>query len=430
MLPTYFADLNTWREEVLQTAAQLTHDQAGLWALAQQLCPQPLTAAAPTADLWGAHVTGQMLAEFAQHENLTEDDAQTLATVCVSLAQGVMRSNLPALERVLAGRHLALLGDPRRGVVPHTLKDFRALEFGYVPAGPFYQGETAQPAELAYDYWLARYPITNAQFALFVQAGGYQIERYWAEAQAAHYWSAQGFTAYRGEVCGGPYDYGWPFNLPNHPVVGVTWYEAMAFCSWLNERFGVYLPLHSKLSLPSEAEWEKAARGGCEIFLENKAIVRPLAGLMTPAKLTLQRNPAPDRIYPWVKDGATNKALAAAQDLEQEDRWPPKRFDMERANTLEARLRATNAVGCFAAGQSPYGVEELVGNVLEWSRSKPFIPWGSEASKRIEAINDDRLLRGGSWNDTQWLAHCAKSDAAYPLFHFVSYGFRVVVTQG
>ena len=120
-------------------------------------------------------------------------------------------------------------------------------------------------------YFIGRYPITNAQFAAFVAADGYGAERFWTEACAAHVWQA-------GQVKGilddsprnSPFDFGEPFNLPNHPVVGVTWYETLAFTRWLTGQWqaqGIW-PAGWALTLPSEAQWEKAARGGLRIPVE------------------------------------------------------------------------------------------------------------------------------------------------------------------
>jgi formylglycine-generating enzyme required for sulfatase activity len=121
--------------------------------------------------------------------------------------------------------------------------------------------------------------------------------------------------------------------LPNHPVVGVTWYEALAYCRWLTEQLQIWegtpKPLAALLRagvgwtvrLPTEAEWEKAARG------------------------------MDGRISPW-------------------GNMP----DSNRANYDNTGIGGTSAVGCFSGGASPYGVLDLSGNVWEWTQSL----WGKD----------------------------------------------------
>ncbi|MBK7203924.1 MAG: NACHT domain-containing protein [Anaerolineae bacterium] len=137
-------------------------------------------------------------------------------------------------QRAGVGIVLARLGDPRVEVLTSA-----AMEFCYVPAGPFWMGsqddpdagENEQPHKLdiPYGYWIGRYPVMNAQFGEFAAAGGYREARYWREAEAAGYWNSDGFKErWDNERRQRPYDRGEPYTLPNHPAVGVTWYEALA----------------------------------------------------------------------------------------------------------------------------------------------------------------------------------------------------------
>jgi formylglycine-generating enzyme required for sulfatase activity len=255
---------------------------------------------------------------------------------------------------------LAVLGDPRPGVGlrPDGLPDIAWCE---VPAGSFLMGDEREPNEtISQPYRISRYPVTNAQFGAFVAAGGYTEQRYWREAREAGVWQD-------GEVEGrwddqpreAPYDYGEPFNLRNHPVVGVTWYEALAFCRWLTEQLREVgdLDTGTEIALPNEPQWEKAARG------------------------------ADGRTYPWGEEA-----------------------DPDRANYGDTGIGTTSAVGCFPDGTSPYGVEDLSGNVWEW-------------------VGDGRVLRGGAFNNHGSLVRCAsRYDWHTPYYRSRHFGFRVVAS--
>jgi formylglycine-generating enzyme required for sulfatase activity len=293
---------------------------------------------------------------------------------------GSMRgSSRPARERARAGQALARAGDPRRGVGLREdgLPDIVWCE---VPAGLFLMGSTDEDGmaysrekpqheyEIEQPYAISRYPVTNAQYAAFVQAGGYGERRYWTEA---------GWVWREEENITGPEEYGTPYNLPNHPAVGVSWYESEAFCLWLTEelRREGGLAEFQEITLPTEPQWEKAARSG------------------------------DGRIYPW---GAEP--------------------DPEKANYDDTGIGSTSAVGCFPGGASPYGVEELSGNVWEWCRTK----WESD----YRACENDstlegaarRVVRGGAFNSPEHLVRCASRYGPYPYGRHFDYGFRVVVS--
>jgi formylglycine-generating enzyme required for sulfatase activity len=136
-------------------------------------------------------LAGQALAESANLARVSERNQKKVALVQEWLVHVLRRSDFPAVERALAGNTLAQLGDPRREVM--TVED---MQFCLVPAGPFWMESEEYSHEkplhlnesLDCDYWLSRYPITNAQFAGFVQAGGYQEAGYWPEANAGKFW--------------------------------------------------------------------------------------------------------------------------------------------------------------------------------------------------------------------------------------------------
>jgi formylglycine-generating enzyme required for sulfatase activity len=239
------------------------------------------------------------------------------------------------------------------------------MPFCYVPPGTFRMGadevgeddnpniqdilDSVKPAhevDIPYGYWLGQYPVTNAQFQILVEAGGYGEEAYWAEAIEHGFWQAGQVRGYtwipaKSEVewltRDQPYDYGRPFNLPNHPVVGINWYEALSFTRWLTARWqaaGV-LPSAWQVGLPGEAEWEKGARGG--LALPESPLVAALPGLaaLEPKVRLVDRPPA------------------------AEPSWGP-----ETANYRETKIKATSGIGCFRQGQSPNGCQDSSGFVL------------------------------------------------------------------
>ncbi|MBM4431307.1 MAG: NACHT domain-containing protein, partial [Chloroflexi bacterium] len=351
------SDPEIWREVALLAAAKSARgSDFALWALVEALCWQKLASddIQQPKDAWGALLAGQALAESANLQQVSEPNQAKVHCVRTHLVRILESGELPAVERANAGQSLAKLDDPRRGVGIHPSSGLPDIIWCYVPAGPFTMGSQEDP--LAYEdeqpqhecqviqsgYLISRYPITNEQFLAFVESGGYRQAEHWREAQQAKMWSQDGFKGRWDDTSRmAPYDYGEPFNLPNHPVVGVSWYEALAFCRWLQARWQpgtVELPLwqEGKLTsrrvagktlqvlLPSEAEWEKAARG------------------------------TDGRRYPWGEEPGPN-----------------------RANFADTGLQATSAVGCFPAGASPYGTQDQSGNVWEWTRSL----WGKDLSK-------------------------------------------------
>jgi formylglycine-generating enzyme required for sulfatase activity len=403
-------DPNRWREVALLAGAKAARGTASaVWSLVDALCYQPLAEGdlQSEQDAWGALLAGQALVESANLDKASERNRAKVERVVVHLVRLLEEGQLPPVERAAAGRALAKLGDPRPGVSIDSETGVSDIVWCQVPPGPFLMGDgddQHRNKTINQGYLISRYPITNVQFGAFVQANGYAEERYWGEAQRAGVWR-------EGKVKGllddrpreGPYGYGEPFNLPNHPVVGVTWYEALAFCRWLDEhlrvadrrlrvwRDGQIETLDrglepSTVRLPSEAEWEKAARG------------------------------ADGRRYPWGETPAS-----------------------DRANYDDTGLGATSAVGCFPGGASPYDVEDLSGNVWEWTRSLWGEDWDEpsfvypydpqDGRENLEAGSDAlRVVRGGAFYVTAVNVRCAIRFRYYPNFQWLNhFGFRVVV---
>jgi formylglycine-generating enzyme required for sulfatase activity/energy-coupling factor transporter ATP-binding protein EcfA2 len=292
----------------------------------------------------------------------------------------VMRDDrqVMAIRRAAAGKALGVLGDPRFDPDLWWLPKEPDLGFVEVPAGPFLMGSDREDDPESYEserprhsmtlpaFWLGRYPATVGQYQAFVAASGYQ-----------------------------PEDPRWHEGPSTQPVSLATWYDARAYCRWLGERLRDLASRRGKrvgspslwsglaagklqTSLPSEAEWEKAARG--------------VEGL----------------IYPW----------------------GPK-ADANRANYNDTNIWKKSVVGCFPGGASPYGIEELSGNVWEWTRSLYLnYPYESVAARKDLGASSEslRVLRGGASGYNSRHVRCAYRYRLNPDFRSAFIGFRVVLS--
>lgn len=326
-----------------------------------------------------------------------------------TLSQIATTASLPAGQRVRAGVLLGQLGDPRPGV-----NSVDEMPFCYVPGGPFWLGRKEQATlyeGLTEPFWLSLFPVTQAQFAQFVSEGGYVLAEFWPEAAAVERWRPGEVQdwAQRGWRSG-PFGYGRPFNLPNHPAVGITWYEALAFTRWLTQRWQQQqlLPDGWQVQLPTEVAWEKAARGG--LHIPQQPLILSVAEAMRdplPA-LALTENPAPQRPYP----GQTS-------------------LTPQNANVNDTAVATSSAVGCFPQA-SPAGCQEMCGNVWEWTSSR-FRPYPYQADDGREALDvklyDQVVLRGGAyWSDTR-AANSTFRARRSPNDQNSSYGFRLMLAM-
>jgi formylglycine-generating enzyme required for sulfatase activity len=231
------------------------------------------------------------------------------------------------------------------------------MGFVQVPAGPFLMGSSEDDPDADDDefprheltlptYYVGRTEVTNAQFRPFVEGDGYTNPDYWSDDGWAwredrnrtqpYYWDSDGW------------------NGDEQPVVGISWYEAMAYTRWLSAQTG------EDYRLPTEAEWEKAACG------------------------------TDDHLYPWGNE-------------------PPNE---ERANfgTPFSDGGRTVPVGSYPAGASPYGALDMAGNVLEWTRSVyqdyPYDP--NDGREDISSPAGKRFtLRGGGHYSSKTFVRCA-----------------------
>ena len=232
----------------------------------------------------------------------------------------------------------------------------QALENLQPPPPSFVLGEfpSEQPqheVHLTNGYWIDKYEVSNRAFRAFVDAGGYTTQAFWSEAGWA--WLGGQSAGQLPKFCLG--------NLPDNPVACVTWYEAEAYARWRGGR------------LPTEAEWEYAARG--------------------PDSLT----------YPWGNE-----------------------FDGTRCNLVDSK--GLRPVGSYPTGASWIGALDMAGNVMEWVQdwlgpypSDPLTDPAGPVSGKV------KVEKGGWWGGSQFTARAAyrhfEDPPEYGDFHI---GFRIV----
>jgi formylglycine-generating enzyme required for sulfatase activity len=259
------------------------------------------------------------------------------------------------------------------------------IDLVHIPAGEFWMGGEpvegeddgylGQPRHRVYlpEYWIGRTPVTNAQFLPFVRATGHHTPDHWEGGRPLE-------------------------GTEQHPMTFVSWEDARAYCDWLEEQLHVagcrlnvwhggqpstlnvtrplVGPVTLAVRLPTEAEWEKAARG------------------------------PGGRVYPWG------------------DEW-----DAARCNTAESDRTGTTPVGAFPQGAGPYGVLDMAGNVWEWTSSArgpyPYDPGDGREEPHVDAR---RIVRGGSFLLDRRYARCAVRYGSTPDRRTWVYGFRVAVS--
>ncbi len=263
-----------------------------------------------------------------------------------------------------------------------------AAEMIYIPAGSFLMGNSGVGNDAAYGYSnelpqhsvylsgysIGKYEVTRGEYRRFMDAGGYSNPAYWSSAgwswkvsnsrtepyywAAAQDWGGDTFT-----------------QTDSHPVVGVTYYEAEAYCAWAGGH------------LPTEAQWEKASRWTGSY----------------------------PNVYPW----------GNVWDAEKCNNY----YDHNSAGGGYGRYQ-TAPVGSYPSGASPYGLQDMAGNVWEWCQD-----WYSSGYYSVSPITDPqgpssgslRVLRGGGWyfgldDDNR----CANRDDDSPSLHWYGLGgFRL-----
>jgi formylglycine-generating enzyme required for sulfatase activity len=223
-----------------------------------------------------------------------------------------------------------------------------------IPAGEFLMGSPPEegnsdehPQHTVYldAFYIDKYEVTNAQYKKFMDATGHAAPSWWNDNN---------------------------FNKPEQPVVGVTWFDAEAYCKWANKR------------LPTEAEWEKAARG------------------------TVGRR------YPWGNEVPNAGGI-----------WRANYYIGE--NGVDDGFQYAAPVGSFPAGVSPYGIHDMAGNVLEWVAD-----WYDGGYYSVSPKNNPkgpnsgsvRVLRGGAWLGSVNLLRAASRIWDFPVFGNFNVGLR------
>jgi serine/threonine protein kinase len=281
-----------------------------------------------------------------------------------------------ALQKALSEATVSVEVAPTRVTVPEEVRPTVTERFQpfepemiLIPTGAFLMGsdprkdkdtrDQEQPQHTLYlsEYYMAKTPVINAQYAAFVQATSYKQPQHWRDGKP-------------------------PTGKENHPVVNISWHDAIAYCRWLAEATG------KPYRLPSEAEWEKGARG------------------------------SDGRIYPW-----------------------GNQRDAERCNVGKGLQGDTTPVGAYPKGASPYGLLDMAGNVWEWTQSlwgedseEPDFkyPYSADDGRENLMASDDvlRVVRGGSFDFSIRRVRCAYRGWSYPNLFSWNYGFRVVVPPG
>ncbi len=299
-----------WREVFLLAAAKVGQTPYMAWALLESILPKPppqiLRVEDPRLPL--AHLVALAVEESRLGEEVEPANEDKVERVRLWAERTVELGALPPKDRADSGRVLGLLGDRRRGV---GVKDgLPEIEWVEIPGGEFLYGSSEEERQDWEEpqrrltlpaFEIAKYPVTWAQYQGFVEDGGYAREGLWSPGG----WQWKGNRL-------GPEDYAPFFQTSNHPRVGVSWWEAEAFCLWLNKRTG------REHRLPTEEEWERTARG------------------------------REGWIYSWGNS-----------------------YELGFCNA-ERVINVTCAVGSFPKDASAEGVRDLSGNVEEWCSNSSF----------------------------------------------------------
>ncbi|MCL4860873.1 MAG: SUMF1/EgtB/PvdO family nonheme iron enzyme [Caldilineaceae bacterium] len=260
-----------------------------------------------------------------------------------------------------------IIAEPGAG----TTRTVADITFVYVPAGAFTMGsppgvggDDERPAHAVTlnGFWISRTPVTNAQFRRFIDAGGYN---------QSTYWTSTGWQWRTTNNITQPAEWGAKGSQADHPVVGVGWYGAIAYANWLAQQS------RQPVRLPSEAEWERAARGN------------------------------DGRAWPWGNTAPHDGLL-----------------------NFNNRVGGPSAVGSYPAGASPYGALDMAGNVWELTHSLYWgYPYRANDGREVRDAAGKRVVRGGRWASDADGVRSARRGNTDPDNQDIGHGFRLAISH-
>ena len=256
----------------------------------------------------------------------------------------------------------------------------------YIPGGNFVMGSTSADSSAFTDempqhtvqlssFWIDQTEVTNGMFTRFVSETGYVTD---AESYGwGGVWNGTGWARVSGATWNHPQGPSSSLSgLENYPVVQVSWNDAQAYCRWAGR------------SLPSEAQWEAAARG------------------------------TDGRLYPWGNQSVTS-GMANFADTNLNVEW--------NLSNVNDGYQYVAPAGQFTAGASPYGVLDMAGNVWEWNQDwygETYYSSSPQNDPGGPAGGDRRVMRGGSWGSRWRYLRCANRLRAEPDYRDAGTGFR------
>jgi formylglycine-generating enzyme required for sulfatase activity len=341
------------------------------------------------ADVEKGHSGGPLLDEQGQMIGLNvESPARLGVAIQIDIIKPILRRWIGPLPVAVAQGETA---PPRPGETQEPSQEHRQVsqpsirqgkggkEMRLVSAGWFRMGST--DSEVANAYQLAKKYFAGAQTSWF--EAEQPVHRIWIEAfyMDTYEVTMQEYTAFR-QATGHDALPDWVSKYApgaEHPVVGVSWDDAAAYCRWAGK------------ALPTEAQWEKAARG------------------------------TDRRLYPWGNASVTGRR-ANYCDAKCEEDW--------KDTSADDGARYTAPVGSYPAGASPYGLQDLAGNVLEWVQDwydKDYYRRSPERNPVNTTPSEERVLRGGAWDNLPAILRAAARGRLAPSDRRTNLGFRCVL---